>query len=58
MNKEHQRLDKLKETHKMLDKQIEELYNKFNDDNTVITLKKRKLWIKDEIRKIEEALKN
>lgn len=42
----------------MLDKQIEELYNKFNDDNTVITLKKRKLWIKDEIRKIEEALKN
>lgn len=56
--KEFQKLDKLKNDHKMLDKQINELYNKFKDDETLTKLKKQKLLIKDKIRKLEELLKD
>lgn len=56
--KEFQKLDKLKNDHKMLDKQINELYNMFKDDETLTKLKKQKLLIKDKIRKLEELLKD
>lgn len=58
MNKQVQRLDRLKSDHKMLDKQINELYNSFNDDTILTELKKQKLRIKDEISKIELGLKD
>lgn len=56
--KEFQKLDKLKNDHKMLDKQINELYNVFKSDETLTKLKKQKLLIKDKIRKLEELLKD
>lgn len=51
------KLDKLKKDHKELDKTITKLYTSYIDSTELYKLKTKKLWIKDEIYRIERLLK-
>jgi len=46
-------LESLYRKHRTLDDEIKILYNKFADDQLINRLKTQKLWLKDEIHRIE-----
>ena len=50
-------LDSLYRKHRALDDEIKELYNKFADDSKINRLKTKKLWLKDEIHRLETEMK-
>ena len=50
-------LQELYRKHRALDDDIKVLYNKWEDDNKVNRLKTQKLWLKDEIHRLETKLK-
>ena len=49
-------LEELKKKHRDLDKQVEELVHHRNVDDEIRKLKTQKLWLKDEIHRIETEL--
>jgi len=51
------RLEKLRENHKSLDKKITRLYNSYTARDELYRMKTMKLWLKDEITRIETKLK-
>lgn len=51
------RLKSLYEKHKTLDNEVNELYNKFESNEIVNRKKTQKLWLKDEIYRLENKLK-
>lgn len=51
------KLDKLKKDHRELDNTISKLYSSYTDSTQLYKLKTKKLWIKDEIYRIERLLK-
>lgn len=51
------RLDELRREHRDLDERIESLHSDhLSDQLTLKRLKKRKLWLKDEIARVEDEL--
>ena len=46
-------LESLYKKHRELDDEIKTMYNKFADDQLINRLKTKKLWLKDEIHRIE-----
>lgn len=50
-------LQELYKKHRKLDDEIKELYNKFASDSKINRLKTKKLWLKDEIHRLESELK-
>jgi hypothetical protein len=50
-------LQELYRKHRSLDDKIKVLYNKWEDDYKVNRLKTEKLWLKDEIHRLETELK-
>lgn len=51
-------LDKLYKEHKELDNKIKILYNNYTSGDELYRLKTKKLWLKDEIYRIERRLKD
>jgi|TARA_B110000503_G_scaffold65448_1_gene102864 hypothetical protein len=49
-------LEELKRKHRELDKQVEEVSRHRNADDEIRKLKTEKLWLKDEIHRIESQL--
>jgi hypothetical protein len=49
-------IDKLQQQHDQLDMLIAEEYARYQDDRAVADMKKEKLALKDEIRKLQEQL--
>jgi hypothetical protein len=56
-NKIATHLQELYRKHRALDDNIKILYNKWEDDYKVNRLKTQKLWLKDEIHRLETELK-
>lgn len=50
-------LDELYKRHRELDDHIKDLYNHFARDEEINRLKTKKLWLKDEIHRIETKIK-
>jgi|TARA_B100001094_G_scaffold230151_1_gene224768 hypothetical protein len=50
-------LQELYKRHRTLDDEIKVLYNKFVEDHELNLLKTKKLWLKDEIHRLESELK-
>lgn len=50
-------LKELYAKHRSLDEEIKELYNHFERDEVINRKKTQKLWIKDEIHRLETELK-
>lgn len=50
-------LQELYKRHRTLDDEIKVLYNKFIEDHELNLLKTKKLWLKDEIHRLESELK-
>jgi hypothetical protein len=46
-------IESLYKKHRALDDEIKIMYNKFIDDHLINRLKTQKLWIKDEIHRLE-----
>jgi hypothetical protein len=57
-DKDETHLEELRRRHKELDKLIEERYNNYTIDDEVRRLKTMKLWLKDEIHRLETKLEN
>ena len=51
------RLERLRENHKSLDKKVTKLYNSYTARDELYRMKTMKLWLKDEINRIETKLK-
>jgi len=51
-------LQELYKRHRLLDDEIKELYNKFANDGEINRKKTKKLWLKDEIHRLETELKD
>lgn len=50
------RLEDLEIRHRKLDEEIKEMYIKFEKDEIINRLKTQKLWLKDEIHRIQTKL--
>ena len=50
-------LQELYRKHRALDDEVKELYNKFASDEIINRKKTAKLWLKDEIHRLETELK-
>ena len=50
-------LQELYKRHRTLDEEIKVLYNRFVEDHELNLLKTKKLWLKDEIHRLESQLK-
>ena len=50
-------MQELYRKHRALDDEIKSMYNKFESDQKVNILKTKKLWLKDEIHRLETELK-
>jgi hypothetical protein len=50
-------LESLYKKHRSLDKEIQDMYRKFYSDELINRLKTKKLWLKDEIYRIENEKK-
>jgi hypothetical protein len=50
-------LQELYKKHRVLDDEIKMLYNKWESDNVINRKKTQKLWLKDEIHRLETELK-
>ena len=51
-------LQELYKKHRALDDEIKMLYNKWESDNVINRKKTQKLWLKDEIHRLETELKS
>ena len=56
-NKITAHLQELYRKHKELDNEVKDMYNKFADDEIINRKKTQKLWLKDEIHRLETELK-
>jgi hypothetical protein len=56
-NKLAHRLQELYIRHRKLDEEIKLLYNKWADDGVINRKKTQKLWLKDEMHRLESELK-
>ena len=56
-NKIATHLQELYRKHRALDDEIKDMYNKWIDDRIVNRKKTQKLWLKDEIHRLESELK-
>jgi len=56
-NKIATHLQELYRKHRVLDDEIKLLYNKWEDDGIINRKKTQKLWLKDEIHRLEHELK-
>jgi hypothetical protein len=56
-NKIATHLQELTRKHRALDDEIKELYNKWEDEGLINRKKTQKLWLKDEIHRLETELK-
>jgi len=50
-------LQELYSKHRALDDEVKEMYTKFADDGLINRKKTQKLWLKDEIHRLETKLK-
>ena len=50
-------LQELYKKHRSLDEEIKMLYNKFENEQILNRMKTQKLWLKDEIHRLETELK-
>jgi len=50
-------MQELYRKHRTLDEEVKELYNKFASDEVINRKKTAKLWLKDEIHRLETELK-
>ena len=50
-------LQELYKRHRILDDEIKDMYNKWVDDGLINRKKTQKLWLKDEIHRLETELK-
>ena len=50
-------LQELYKKHRSLDEEIKMLYNKFESEQILNRMKTQKLWLKDEIHRLESQLK-
>ena len=50
-------LQELYKQHRLLDEEIKMLYNKFENEQILNRMKTQKLWLKDEIHRLETELK-
>ena len=50
-------LQELYKKHRLLDEEIKMLYNKFQNEQILNRMKTQKLWLKDEIHRLETELK-
>ena len=50
-------LQELYKKHRTLDDEIKDMYNKWVDDGIINRKKTQKLWLKDEIHRLENELK-
>ena len=50
-------LQELYKRHRALDDEIKDMYNKWVDDGEINRKKTQKLWLKDEIHRLESELK-
>ena len=57
-DKNETHLEELRRRHKELDDEVKMLYIRYADDETLNRKKTMKLWIKDEIHRLENGLKN
>ena len=57
-NKIATHLQELYRKHRALDDEIKELYNKWEEDGVINRKKTQKLWLKDEIHRLETELKD
>ena len=57
-DKDDAHLEELRRRHKELDMLIEERYNNYTIDDEVRRLKTMKLWLKDEIHRLETKLEH
>lgn len=64
MSNYHERQDKINVhlnelyvKHRLLDNEIKEMYNRFEPNETINRKKTQKLWLKDEIHRLETELK-
>ena len=58
INSKRRYLNSLKNKHRKLDKEIDLLYSKYVNDDTVTQMKREKLNLKTQIAKLEEQLQN
>lgn len=56
-NKIAAHLQELYRKHRSLDDEVKDMYNKFADDGLINRKKTQKLWLKDEIHRLETELK-
>ena len=56
-NKITAHLQELYRKHKELDNEVKDMYSKFADDEIINRKKTQKLWLKDEIHRLETELK-
>jgi len=56
-NKLVNRLQDLYQRHRLLDDEIKVMYNKWEADGVINRKKTQKLWLKDEIHRLENELK-
>ena len=56
-NKLAHRLQELYSRHRELDDEIKDMYNKWADDADINRKKTQKLWLKDEMHRLETELK-
>ena len=55
-DKDETHLEELRRRHKELDIEVQDLYNCYVDDDTLNRKKTMKLWLKDEIHRLEVKL--
>ena len=58
INSKRRYLNSLKNKHRKLDKEIDLLYSKYTNDDTVNQMKREKLNLKTQIANLEEQLQN
>ena len=58
INSKRRYLNSLKNKHRKLDKEIDLLYSKYTNDDTVTQMKREKLHLKTQIANLEEQLQN
>lgn len=58
INSKRRYLNSLKNKHRKLDKEIDLLYSRYTNDDTVARMKREKLYLKTQIANLENKLQN
>ena len=58
INSKRRYLNSLKNKHRKLDKEIDLLYSRYTNDDTVARMKREKLYLKTQIANLETKLQN